>query len=54
MADTRRTMGWNVDKVRAVQERRRSGGHGLHKDRRTRRARTRSVVLAREMREMYA
>jgi len=39
------------DAVRAVQDRRRSGGHGLHKDRRTRRARTRSAVLARVLRE---
>lgn len=39
------------DAVRAVQDRRRSGGHGLHKDRRTRRTRTRAAALARAMRE---
>lgn len=39
------------DAVRAVQDRRRSGGHGLHKDKRTKRARTRAAVLARAMRE---
>jgi hypothetical protein len=37
--------------VRAVQDRRRSGGHGLHKDRRTRRARTRSAAVQRAIRE---
>jgi hypothetical protein len=37
------------DRVRAVQERRRSGGHGLHKDSRGKRLGTRSAVLAAEI-----
>ncbi len=40
------------DAVRAVQDRRRSGGHGLHKDKRTRRARTRSAALRVALKEM--
>lgn len=32
------------DAVRAVQERRRAGGHGLHKDGRLKRVRTRSAA----------
>lgn len=52
MADTKRALGGNLDRVRAVQERRRSGGHGLHKDRRTRRLGTKSAVLARALKEM--
>jgi hypothetical protein len=37
--------------VRAVQERRRAGGHGLHKDRRTRRIRTRAAAVQRALRD---
>lgn len=37
--------------VREVQDRRRSGAHGLHGDRRLRRTRTRRAALARAIRE---
>jgi hypothetical protein len=51
MADTKRAVGGNVDRVRAVQERRRSGGHGLHKDKRARRLGTRSAIIASSLKE---
>jgi hypothetical protein len=38
-------------RTRATQERRRSGGHGVHGDRRTRRLKTRTAQKARAIRE---
>lgn len=43
--------GADPGRVRAVQERRRSGAAGRHADRRTRRARTRATVRAAAIRE---
>lgn len=37
--------------VREVQDRRRSGAHGLHGDRRLRRARTRRAAVAKAIKE---
>jgi hypothetical protein len=39
------------DRARRKIERRTSGGHGIHLDRRTKRARTRGAALARHFRE---
>lgn len=43
MMNTRKSTGGNIERVRAAQERRRSGAAGIHGDRRTKRNRDRGA-----------